>query len=109
LSDLSNNLPTHELRSPSTEQIERNFVHRFFAFDPTKHGNEPNYIKQAIHTRLENRLNSEQNIKRLFKTTFAGWDQALTPTEELQKLLRAPAAGRFRFPAAVHGLQFFQT
>lgn len=109
LSDLSDNLPTHELRSPSTEQIERNFVHRFFAFDPTKHGNEPNYIKQAIHTRLENRLNSEQNIKRLFKTTFAGWDQALTPTEELQKLLRAPAPVRFRFPAAVHGLQFFQT
>ena len=100
LSDLGDNLQSHELRSPSAEQIERNFVHRFFAFDPTKHGNEPNYIKKAIHSRLENRINSEQTIKRLLETKLAGWEQAITPTEELQKLLRAPAAGRFFFQAA---------
>ena len=79
----------HAFKSPDPEQIERNFVHRFFAFDSAKCENEPNFIKEAICSRLENRINSEQIIKDLFKVRFAGWEKAITPAEELQHLLRS--------------------
>ena len=63
-------------------------MHRFFAFESTKHKGEPDYTKEAIQTRLKNRLKGERRIKRLFETKLAGWEQAITPTEKLQQLLR---------------------
>ena len=88
LSELSDNLPTHTNRSYSAKQVERNYVHRFFAFDPNKHEGEPDYIKQAIKARLKKRLKAERKIEQLFKKDFEGWEQAITPTEELHQLLR---------------------
>jgi len=88
LSDLSDQIPTHTNRSTTAKQIERNYVHRFFGFDSSKQKGEPDYIKEAIQTRLKNRLKGERRIKRLFETKLAGWEQAITPTEELQQLLR---------------------
>jgi len=88
LSELSDNLPTHTNRSYSAKQVERNYVHRFFAFDPSKHEEEPDYIKQAIKARLKKRLKAERKIEQLFDKDLEGWEQAITPTQELQQLLR---------------------
>ena len=86
LSELSEILPTYSNRSSSPKQIERNYVRRFFAFDPTEK-KVPDYIKQAIKVRLKNRLNAERKIERLFKQELTNWQEAITPTEELQQLL----------------------
>ena len=88
LSELSDNLPTHTNRSYSAKQVERNYVHRFFAFNPSKYEGEPDYIKQAIKFRLRKRLKAERKIERLFNEDLAGWQQAITPAEELPQLLR---------------------
>ena len=88
LSDLSDNISTHTNRSTTAKQIERNYVHRFFAFDPTKQKNKPEYIDQAIQARLKSRRKGERRIKRLFETKLAGWEQAITPAEEVLRLLR---------------------
>ena len=63
-------------------------MHRFFAFDPTKQKNKPEYIDQAIQARLKSRRKGERRIKRLFETKLAGWEQAITPAEEVLRLLR---------------------
>ena len=88
LSDLSDNISTHTNRSTTAEEIERNYVHRFFAFDPTKQKKEPEYIEQAIQARLKNRRKGERRIKRQFEMKLAGWEQAITPAEEALRLLR---------------------
>ena len=87
LSELSENLPTYSNRSSSPKQIERNYVRRFFAFDPTEK-KVPDYIKQAIKVRLSNRLNAEKTIEKLFEKKLTGWEQAITPAEEVLHLLR---------------------
>ena len=63
-------------------------MNRFFAFDPTKEKNVPNFIKKAIQARLKNRLTAEKTIEELFATKLAGWEQAITPAEEVLSLLR---------------------
>ena len=88
LSDLSEHLPTHTNRSSSEKQVEQNYVKRFFAFDPQRRKNVPDHIKQAIKVRLKNRLNAEKTIEELFATKLAGWEQAITPAEEVLRLLR---------------------
>lgn len=92
LSELREDLPTHTNPSETTEQIERNFVHRFFAFDAAATSKEPSWIQAAIQARVENRLNAEKTIKRLFKKKLADWEQAITPADELERLLKPQAA-----------------
>ena len=88
LSELSEHLPTHTNRSSSKKQVERNYVNRFFAFDPQRRKNVPDHIKQAIKVRLSNRLNAEKTIEKLFEKKLTGWEQAITPAEEVLHLLR---------------------
>ena len=48
----------------------------------------PDHIKQAIKVRLKNRLNAEKTIEKLFEKKLTGWEQAITPAEEVLRLLR---------------------
>lgn len=63
-------------------------MNRFFAFDPQRRKNVPDHIKQAIKVRLSNRLNAEKTIEKLFEKKLTGWEQAITPAEEVLHLLR---------------------
>lgn len=89
LSQLRDDLPTHTNRSATPEEIERQFVHRFFAVNPEATAEEPSWMREAIQIRVENRLNSERRIERLFNKNLSNWKQALTPATELAELLKA--------------------
>jgi len=88
LSELRDDLPTHTNTSATAEEIERRFVHRFFAVDPRQGDVPPAWINTVVQARLEQRLKSERSIKRLFKKKLADWDQAITPADALLRQLR---------------------
>jgi len=88
LSDLNSALPKHRNSSPSHEQIERNYLRRFFAFEETEEGSEPVWFAEAVKARLQQREAQEASIRRLFKQTFANWHKAITPRASVEQMLR---------------------
>jgi len=88
LSELKIELPRHRNTSPSREDIERNYIQRFFGIKNLKDDSVPSWFQQAVTARLETRTSQEKMIRRLFKTSFNDWESTLTTPEAMIQMLQ---------------------
>ena len=88
LSELNSALPKHRNSSITHEQIERNYLRRFFAIEGTEEESEPVWFAEAVKARLQQRETQEASIRRLFKKTFANWHKAISPRPSVERMLR---------------------
>ena len=93
-SDLSSTLPNHKNNSPSHDQIERNYLRRFLGMEESDEksdsddGSEPAWFEQVMKFRMDAKARQEGRVRRLFKRTFADWNQATSTRKEIMQMLR---------------------